>query len=288
MILVGTCSWTDKTLLNCGRFYPASARSAEQRLRFYAEHFDTVEVDSSYYHLPAERNSWLWIERTPEHFIFNIKAYKSLTLHERDRKPEQLEWQMFESAILPLAEGGKLGYVLFQFPPWFVCSEESKAYILQCQQRLPRFRLGIQFRHASWLSDREQARETLQWLREHDLPYVGVDEPQFQSRRTIPPIAVPTAKDLSVVRFNGRNLNNWFAKNIPVYERFHYRYSQQELADWVPRVVELTGKSQLVFVMFNNCFEDDAIVNAKEIIQQLCAMEQEPTPLHVNDQQQRE
>jgi uncharacterized protein YecE (DUF72 family) len=288
LILVGTCSWTDKTLLACGRFYPASARSAEQRLRYYAEHFDTVEVDSSYYHLPAERNSWLWIERTPAHFIFNIKAYRSLTLHERGRKPEQLEWQMFESAILPLAEAGKLGYVLFQFPPWFIYSEENKEYILECQQRLPRFRLAIQFRHASWLSDREQARETLQWLKEHDLPYVGVDEPQYASRRTIPPIAVPTAKDLSVVRFNGRNLHNWFAKNIPVYERFHYRYSEQELAEWVPRILELTNKSQLVFIMFNNCFEDDAIVNAKEIVRQLRAAAGQEIAVGGSDRQQEE
>lgn len=266
---VGTCSWTDQTLLQCGRFYPDSARTSEQRLRFYAEHFDTVEVDSSYYHLPAEKNSWLWLERTPEHFLFNIKAYKSLTLHERGRQPEPLEWQMFASAIQPLARAERLGYVLFQFPPWFVCSEENKAYILECQQRLPEFRLGIQFRHVSWLADHSRARETLQWLKANDLPYVAVDEPQFPNRRTIPPVAVATAVDMAVIRFNGRNQRNWFAKNIPVYERFHYSYNSHELAEWLPRLLELSQRSRTVFIMFNNCFEDDAIVNAKEIMQQL-------------------
>ena len=176
---------------------------------------------------------------------------------------------MFRSAILPLAEARKLGYVLFQFPPWFVCSEENKAYIRECQERLPGFRLGIQFRHVSWLSDRAQAVETLQWLKEHNLPYVAVDEPQFQSRRTIPPVAVATARDMAIVRFNGRNLANWFAKNIPVYERFHHSYTGPELLEWIPKLMGLAEKSKTVFIMFNNCFEDDAIVNAKEITKQL-------------------
>jgi uncharacterized protein YecE (DUF72 family) len=269
---VGTCSWTDQTLLACGRFYPEAVRTAEQRLRFYANHFDTVEVDSSYYHLPAEKNSWLWIERTPENFLFNIKAYRSLTLHERGRRAEQLEWQMFQSAISPLAQTGRLGYVLFQFPPWFVCSEENRAYILECRQRLPEFRLGIQFRHASWMSDRQQAVATLQWLKSHDLPYVAVDEPQFPRRRTIPPAAAATAADMAIVRFNGRNLANWFAKDIPVYERFHHHYSGEELTEWVPKLLGLAKKVETVFIMFNNCFEDDAIVNAKELVSQLKAM----------------
>lgn len=265
---VGTCSWTDQTLLACGRFYPPEVTTAEQRLRHYASQFDTVEVDSSYYHLPAEKNSWLWIERTPAEFTFNIKAYRSLTLHDRQPAPD-LDWQMFESAIRPLAQVGKLGYVLFQFPPWFDCSEANRAYILECQRRLPQFRLGVQFRHASWLQDRQRALETLHWLKEHALPYVSVDEPQFPGRRTIPPVAAATVKEMSIVRFNGRNLDNWFAKNIPVYERFHHNYTASELAEWVPKLIGLSEKSKTVFIMFNNCFEDDAIVNAKEIVQQL-------------------
>ncbi|NLY54569.1 MAG: DUF72 domain-containing protein [Firmicutes bacterium] len=271
MIRVGTCSWTDPTLLNCGRFYPPEAKTAEARLRFYAKHFDTVEVNSSYYHLPAERNSHLWVERTPAGFIFNIKAYKSLTLHERGKQPDELEWRMFASAIAPLHAAGKLGYVLFQFPPWFTCTLANQAYILECQERLPDYRLAIQFRHPSWLASRAQAIATLRWLKQHNLPYVAVDEPQFPTRRTIPPVAVATVSDLAVVRFNGRNLRNWFAKGIPVHERFHYLYSPEELAAWVEPIKRLATQAQVVYVMFNNCFADDAIVNAKEILRQLLA-----------------
>ncbi len=266
MFRIGTCSWTDQTLLKCGRFYPATSKTAEERLRFYAEHFDTVEVDSSYYHLPAERNSHLWIERTPETFTFNIKAYKALTLHERGRKADELEWQMFASAIRPLSLVNKLGYVLFQFPPWFQYTDENKQYILECRERLAEFRLAIQFRHASWMSSREQAIETLSFLKEHNLPYVAVDEPQFARRSSIPPVAAATASDIAVVRFNGRNLDNWFARNIPVYERFRYLYNGEELGEWIPKIYRLAAKAASLYIMFNNCFEDDAIVNAKEVL----------------------
>lgn len=274
MIRVGTCSWTDPTLLKCGRFYPAEARTAELRLRFYATQFDTVEVDSSYYHLPSERNSILWVERTPDPFIFNIKAYRSLTLHNRGQQADPLDWKMFESALRPLEQAGKLGYVLFQFPPWFVASEENRAYILECQERLPDYRLAIQFRHISWMKDREQAVATLRFLKEHNLPYAAVDEPQFTPPRTIPPITAVTAPDIAVVRFNGRNWQNWFARNIPVVERFHYLYSPEELQSWVPRIRSLANKAGTVYIMFNNCFADDAVVNAREILRQLRQLEQ--------------
>lgn len=269
MLRIGTCSWTDQTLLSCGRFYPQEAKTAEQRLRYYAAHFNTVEVDSSYYHLPSERNSHLWVERTPDDFIFNIKAYKCLTLHERGKQPTELEWQMFGSAIRPLQVAGKLGYVLFQFPPWFTYTPANQAYILECQERLPDYRLAIQFRHPSWLSDRPQAITTLRWLRQHNLPYVVVDEPQFPTRRTIPPVSVATVTDMAVIRFNGRNQKNWFAPGVPVYERFHYLYSPSEIAAWVNPIKKLAAQASLVYIMFNNCFADDAIVNAREIIRQL-------------------
>lgn len=271
MLRIGTCSWTEQTLLKSGRFYPAEAKTAELRLRYYAAHFNTVEVDSSYYHLPAERNSHLWADRTPADFIFNIKAYKSLTRHRKGQAAQPLEWRMFRSALRPLHEAGKLGYVLFQFPPWFVYSQENQAYILSCQEKLPDYRLAIQFRHPSWLAPRQQAITTLRWLRDQNLPYVVVDEPQFSSRRTIPPISVATSSDLAVVRFNGRNLANWFAKDIPVYERFHYLYSPEELAPWVEAIKKLKERASTVYVMFNNCFQDDAIVNAHEIARQVQA-----------------
>ena len=143
---VGTASWTDPTLVNSDLFYPPSVRSAEERLRFYAEQFNTVEVDSTYYALPAERNAKLWAERTPDDFIFNIKPFALMTQHpaEMSRLPKPLRemlpadqrsnrqltrpskevvdmaFQMFWSAMAPLREAGKLGMLAFQFPPYFI------------------------------------------------------------------------------------------------------------------------------------------------------------------------
>jgi uncharacterized protein YecE (DUF72 family) len=144
-IRVGTCSWTDKTLLESKTFYPPELKSAEDRLKFYAQHFNTVEVDSTFYALPARRNAELWAERTPSEFVFHIKAFGLLTQHavEVTRLPRLLKemlppekrelrllkdppgeirdlaFQMFADALLPLKESGKLGVILFQFPPFF-------------------------------------------------------------------------------------------------------------------------------------------------------------------------
>lgn len=147
-IKVGTASWTDRSLIESGRFYPADCTTPEARLRYYSSRFPLVEVDSSYYGIPAERNSQLWVERTPHDFTFNVKAFRLLTTHQTPPKvlpvevrdglsadlaakrnvyyrelPQpavDLTWQMFESALRPLHEAGKLAVVVFQFPPWFM------------------------------------------------------------------------------------------------------------------------------------------------------------------------
>ena len=173
-VLIGTSSWTDPTLVKHGHFYPPDASSAEGRLRFYASQFPLVEVDSTYYFPPSEKNSVLWIERTPPGFTFNIKAYSLLTNHPtkreslykdlqdraptdkrniyRDQLPDEVVeevWQRFRDALMPLHSAGKLGAVLFQFPQWFVISRKSKAYIEECKERLPDYRVAVEFRHKS-------------------------------------------------------------------------------------------------------------------------------------------
>ena len=184
-VLIGTSSWTDPTLVKDGHFYPPDAKSAEKRLRFYASQFPIVEVDSTYYFPPSESNSVLWIERTPPEFTFNIKAYSLLTNHPTKRESlykdlqdaapadkknvyrEQLPdeaveevWQRFRDALMPLHSAGKLGAVLFQFPQWFVISKKSKAYIEEVAERLPDYRVAVEFRHKSWMEERN-VEETL-------------------------------------------------------------------------------------------------------------------------------
>ena len=287
-ILIGTSSWTDKTLIKDGHFYPPDAKTAEKRLKFYATRFPIVEVDSTYYFPPSEQNSVLWIERTPADFTFNVKAYSLLTNHPtraesiykdlqpslpegksrvyRENLPDEVVeevWQRFRDALMPLHSAGKLGAVLFQFPQWFVISKKSKAYIEECAARLPDYRVAVEFRHKSWMEERN-AEETLTFLEERNLPYVCVDMPQgFDS--SIPPVAAATAKDLAVVRFHGRDPKAWTSKSGTASERFRYDYAKDELQEWVPKIESLTEETRETHVLMNNCYQDFAVRNGSEL-----------------------
>jgi uncharacterized protein YecE (DUF72 family) len=290
-ILIGTSSWTDPTLVKESDFYPPGTGTAEKRLRFYASKFPLVEVDSTYYFPPSEKNAALWIERTPAHFTFNIKAYSLLTNHPtkteslhadlreelpeattkarrlyREKLPDEVVdevWRRFHDALMPLHSAGKLGAVLFQFPQWFVISKKSKAYIEECAARLSDFRLAIEFRHHSWMRE-DNVEETLGFLRDRDLPYVCVDMPQgFDS--SLPPVAAATADDLSLVRFHGRDPGAWETRSESAAERFKYLYTREELQQWVPKVETLAAKTRETHVLMNNCYRDFGVRNARDM-----------------------
>jgi uncharacterized protein YecE (DUF72 family) len=289
-IVVGTCSWTDRTLIESGRFYPEWARSAESRLQYYGSQFPIVEVDSTYYALANERTSGLWVERTSDSFLFDIKTFRLFTQHPtpqsalpkdiRQALPAELTekanlysrdlteelrdelWNRFERALLPLDSAGRLGVVLFQFPPWFYPGNEQREYILSCKERLPQYRIAVEFRHNSWLNEKNVER-TLGFLRENGLPYVCVDEPQgFKS--SMPPLAEATS-EIGLVRFHGRNREVWEKKGISATERFNYLYAEEELKEWIPRIDGLASKTRQLHVLFNNCYADKAVVNARQI-----------------------
>lgn len=288
-ILIGTASWTDRTLIKDGHFYPPEAKTAEARLRYYAEQFPIVEVDSTYYFPPSEKNSALWIERTPKDFTFNVKAYSLLTNHPtrpdslykdlelpeeladkknlyREQLPDAVVdevWQRFRDALMPLHSAGKLSAVLFQYPQWFVIGRKNKDYILECAERLKEFRIAVEFRHKTWLEDRN-VDETLSFLSDHDLPYVSVDMPQgFDS--SLPPIAAATADDIAMVRFHGRDRKAWAKKNVSASERFRYEYSEAELNEWVPKIKDVSGQARETHVLMNNCYRDFAVNNARQL-----------------------
>jgi len=289
-IRVGTCSWTDPTLVKSGRFYPASARSAEARLRYYSSQFDLVEVDSSYYSMLSEKTSHLWVQRTGEDFTFDVKAFRIFTQHPtppsalpkdmrqaltpelqqkanlyyRDIPDEMTEelWERFATALLPLDTVGKLGVVLFQFPPWFFPSSQQLDYVLRCKERLSQYRLAIEFRNNIWLNENNK-RKSLDFLRRNHLSFVCVDEPQgFKS--SVPSVTEVTG-DIGLVRFHGRNTETWEKKGITATERFSYLYSEDELRPWATKVSELASETNEMHVLFNNCHEDKAVINARQI-----------------------
>jgi uncharacterized protein YecE (DUF72 family) len=289
-VYYGTSSWTDRTLLDSKRFYPPSARSAEERLRYYADHFPLVEVDSTYYALPSERNAALWVERTPPHFVFNMKAYGLLTQHPvtpkslpptvRELLPEEAQekkrlypkdlpteaheaiWSAFASALRPLEEAGKLGAVLFQFPHWFVRSRRNFDYLRELGERAA-YPVAVEFRGGGWM-DREKRESTLEQLSDLGMSYVVVDEPQgFKS--SVPPVVASTSPELAIVRFHGQNGETWEKPGLTAAERFRYLYTPEELERWVPAVRELAGQARRVHVLMNNCYEDYGVRNAAQL-----------------------
>lgn len=268
-VLIGTASWTDRTLAKSG-WYPPEAKSAEDKLRHYATQFPLVEVDSTYYFMPSERNSELWAQRTPPGFTFNIKAFSLLTGHPtkvealptgmsvpEDTKrvyPDALTdaqrdevWDRFLSALTPLDDAGRLGAILFQFPPWFGISRDNKHAVIECARRCHPWRIGVELRNPSWFTD-DNWPETVDFLEGHDLPFVCVDMPQG-IRGSVPPVVKATS-DLALVRFHGRNAKDWHSGSVE--SRYRYIYSDDELAEWVPRIESLAEEAETTHVLMNN------------------------------------
>ncbi|HKX74593.1 MAG TPA: DUF72 domain-containing protein [Acidimicrobiia bacterium] len=286
-IKIGTCSWTDPTLTGTDAFYPERKMTAEERLAFYAERFPIVEVDATYYAPPSERVSGLWVERTPDDFVFDIKAFRLLTQHPtppsslwkdfRAKLPAELAEKKnlymrdlprdlqaeavaaFREGLMPLHSAGKLGVVLIQLPPFVYPTRGSFGYLKWLAAHLEDFQLAVEFRNGRWL-DEEHMTETLDFLERHRLAYVCVDEPQgFKS--SVPPVVAVTAP-VAEVRFHGRNAENWEKKGISAAERFRYDYSAKEMEEWVPRVEKLAEEAGSVHALMNNCYADYGIRSA--------------------------
>lgn len=286
-IQVGTASWTDPTLTKETDWYPRRSMSAEERLRFYAARFAVVEVDATYYYPPSKDLAARWTERTPQGFLFDIKAFALFTGHPAERRalwPDIAEalsedrkrvylhhlptaaidqaWEHFREALMPLHSAGKLGAVFFQFPPWFRPNRRNRAYIGELSERLPDYDIAVEFRHASWLAENERP-QALKLLKRYGIAYVCVDEPQgFDS--SVPPMLATTA-DLAVVRMHGHNQETWEKKNISTAERFRYLYTHQELEAWVPRIQKLAAEARETHVVFNNCYRDYGVRNAAQL-----------------------
>src|SRR5690349_10056386 len=298
-ILVGTASWTDPTMTAAGVFYPSGAENAEDRLQYYASSFPVVEVDATYYALPAERTAQLWADRTPPDFTFDIKAHALMTGQGTETKrlpkairealpedvraktriylkdfPEELNdevWRIFRLALAPLEVKGQLGSILLQYPKWVFPSNENRALIEDAVERLAGWKVAVEFRNGSWLNEKNRDR-TLAFLSERSIPFVMVDEPQgFKS--SVPPDVAVTSPDLAIVRFHGRNADTWEKKNITPAERFRYLYSRDELTEWVPRVKEVAAQAKEVHLMFNNCYANYGTTNAREIAALLSDLE---------------
>ncbi|MET9791560.1 DUF72 domain-containing protein [Streptomyces canus] len=251
-ILVGTCSWTDPALVRSG-WYPPGRRDAEGRLRYYTERFPVVEVDGTFYALPSERNSRLWVERTPAGFVFDVKAYAPLTGHPvkqaalADAAPDEV-WARFAAGIEPLREAGRLGGVLFQFPPWFRPGARAERFLEETAARTAGWPVHVEFRHPAWWGE-GQRDLTCALLSTYGFAAVAVDMSQ-DLPTSLSPVTPVTAPRLSVVRFHGRSAS-WGRGSKE--GRFRYDYRRAELTEWLPRLHDLAEQVDELHVLFNNC-----------------------------------
>src|SRR5690606_31786861 len=266
----------------------------EARLRHYAAQFPLVEVDSSYYALPARRTAEAWAERTPDGFAFDVKAFRLFTGHGASPAalPKDLRaalprtegkslyyrdlpgdlraelWKRFRAGLEPLVSAGKLRAVLPQLAPSFGWNRAAFAHLGRCRDMLRGLRVALEVRNASWFSDKARAR-VLAFERERGFAHVVVDEPQgFAS--SIPQVWEATRSDLAVFRLHGHNQAMWTKKGLKSSaERFDYLYSSAELEALVPPIRALADRVDELHVLFNNCHEDKAQRNALELMQHL-------------------
>ena len=270
-IRVGVCSWADETLTKV--WYPKGVTSGEARLRYYAERYDTVEANSTYYRLPDPEQVEKWAARTPAEFTMHVKAFGVMTRHpvkleqlppdlrdvpsdargrvERPPREYRAEvFRRFHAALDALRASGKLGGILMQFPPYVVYKPASLEYLEWAHEQLAGDEMLVEFRHASWL-DEENRADTLRFLDERGMTYVTVDAPRSGARNVLPTVVAVTS-ETGYVRFHGRNDRTWNKRTGSAAERFDYLYSEEELREWVPQLGELAQEAKTVYAMFNN------------------------------------
>jgi uncharacterized protein YecE (DUF72 family) len=265
VIRVGTCSWADESFSKA--WYPKGVKGSE-RLSYYAERFDVVEANSTFYRLPDEELVARWARLLPDGFVMHVKAYGLMTRHpvKLDVLPEDLHdaveadergrvdrpsrevrgevFRRFLAALEPLREAGRLGGILMQFPPYVVPKPRSYEYLEWAREQLAGYEMLVEFRHKAWFED---PAEPLAFLEQHGMTYVTVDAPP-----DVIPLVVGRTSGTAYVRFHGRNRATWFKRTGSTAERFDYLYSPTELREWAKTLRGLGGEAEVVYAMFNN------------------------------------
>jgi uncharacterized protein YecE (DUF72 family) len=269
---IGTCSWADEALSKY--FYPPGLPAGE-RLSYYAREFDTVEVDSTYYRLPAEQMVERWAERTPDGFVMHVKAFGLMTRHpvkleqlptdlrddaptddkgRVDRPPREFRGEVFRrflAALEPLRSQGKLGGILFQLPSYVVRKEASLDYLTWAREQIGDDEMLVEFRHSSWYED-DARDETLGFLEDLGAAHVIVDAPRIEGARNVVPTVFALTSPTLYVRFHGRNASTWNKRGGSAAERFDYLYSEDELREWIDPLRDLAAQAENAYALFNN------------------------------------
>ena len=250
-VRLGTCSWADEGLLKA--WYPRGISTAEKRLRYYAERFDTVEVDSPFYALPDPDVTARWVRRTPDAFTFHVKASAAMTWH--DGEPSDRAFAELRASIEPLELSGKLKGVLLQYHPRFVKSAAAKDELARARGRLEPLVPLVEFRHASWMEPAERGharvsraeRPRLRVGRRAGDPRLQRDAPRCGGDASARLRALPRPQRADVDIRGGS-----------AADRFDWMYSEDELAEWVTSAQGLAEEADEVYALFNNNRDDFA------------------------------
>jgi uncharacterized protein YecE (DUF72 family) len=293
-ILVGTASWTDPGFLTS--WYPPGL-PASQRLPFYAERFQLVEVNSSFYAVPAQKVVQRWCDQTPDGFTFNVKLHRLLSRHsttaqslppalrslaevDRDKVKltpvlERALTKVFLEEIDPLCSSGKLGALLLQLTPSFSPHRNKLEELDNLLECLSGHVLGIELRNRHWVMP-SRLPDTRKFFEDRQLTWVGVDAPATEHFMAMPGLDLSSNPQLAYLRLHGRNAKGYISGKT-VAERFDYFYTDQEIQGTIERARHLAEKATRTHVVYNNNFSDYPLRNAATF-QQLLRHGQTPAP----------
>ena len=255
-IRVGPAGWSYKDWENV--VYPPHG-SKFDHLAYLAEFFDTIEINSPFYRIPPPTHAKSWVRRVSGNpdFKFTTKAFRGFS-HEA-AKLEPGDMKAFRDYLDPLMEADRLGAILLQFPWSFKNSPESREKLEALFEELAGYPKALEVRHSTF-----QNKEFFAFLDEHDVAWVNVDQPLFDN--SVKPADTVTGP-IAYARLHGRNYEKWFAHQES-WERYNYLYSEEELKPWVGRI-EKMAKQKDTYVVTNNHFRGQAIVNAGELRESL-------------------
>jgi len=251
-VLVGTSGYSFQDWV--GPFYPQGTPRGKM-FDYYLKHFPAAEINASYYRImPAAVMAQIGA-KAPEGYPIIVKTHKSLT-HERQEAEKNIG--AWKESVKPLSERGQMAGALAQFPYSFKLSAASLDHLKRTRELLSDFKYFVEFRHAGWMRP-----DVFAFLREHDIEFVSVDEPQL--RGLLPPTPVVTGRVL-YVRFHGRNAENWWGGPG---DRYDYAYTNAELTEWLEKIKKLRDKAAQTYLFFNNCHRGQAANNAAMMMELL-------------------
>lgn len=255
-IRVGPAGWSYEDWK--GIVYPTDIRRGGHPAAFLAHLFDTIEINATFYRPPDPRHAALWVRHVAEHphFKFTAKLWERFT-HAREPGPTEREARLVRDGLAPLVEAGRFGALLIQFPWRFKRTPENRTWLGHLVDWFEGLPLAVELRHISWDCD-----AVYEGFRARGVAFCNIDQPQLSD--SIGPTAHVTAP-LAYVRFHGRNEANWFREDAGRNARYDYLYAPSELASWVDKIESMRNRADEIYVVTNNHYRGQAVVNALEV-----------------------